>query len=130
MQKDKEERKLRKVKVNLMRRPEFALWSGVMMVGQTSLSDDVPTACTNGRDEFYGRQLVRDLNEKELGFVILHETLHKAFRHLTTWRKLYKENPQLANAACDYVINLMLVDMDKTEQYIAFPKKDGERFGL
>lgn len=130
MSKDKEERKLRKVKVNLMRRPEFALWSGVMMVGTTSLSDDIPTACTDGRNEIYGRQLVRDLNEKELGFVILHETLHKAFRHLTTWRKLYKENAQLANQACDFVINLMLVDMDKTEQFIAFPKKDGERFGL
>ena len=130
MIKDTEERKLRRVKVNLMRRPEFALWSGIMMVGSTSLSDDVPTAVTNGRDEIYGRDLVKMLNDKELGFVILHETLHKAFRHLTTWRKLYKADPQLANMACDYVINLMLVGMDKGEQFIAFPKKDGERFGL
>ena len=129
-EKDKEERKLRKVKVGLMRRPEFALWSGVMMVGTTTLSDDIPTAYTNGRDEVYGRQLVKDLNEKELGFVILHETLHKAFRHLTTWRKLFNEDAKLANAACDYVINLMLVEMDPNEQHIAFPMKEGERFGL
>jgi len=128
--KDKEERKLRKVKVGLMRKPEFALWSGVMMVGTTSLSDDIPTAYTNGRDEVYGRELVKNLNEKELGFVILHETLHKAFRHLTTWRKLFDEDAHLANAACDYVINLMLVEMDPNETNIAFPMKDGERFGL
>lgn len=128
--KDKEERKLRKVKVGLMRKPEFALWSGVMMVGTTKLSDDIPTAYTNGRDEVYGRELVKNLNEKQLGFVILHETLHKAFRHLTTWAKLYKEDPKLANRACDYVINLMLVEMDPSETHIAFPTKDGERFGL
>lgn len=128
--KDKEERKLRKVKVGLMRKPEFALWSGVMMVGTTSLSDDIPTAYTNGRDEVYGRELVKNLDEKQLGFVILHETLHKAFRHLTTWRKLFDEDAQLANAACDYVINLMLVEMDPNETNIAFPMKDGERFGL
>lgn len=129
--KDKEERKLKKAKVGLMRNPKFALWSGVMMVGKTILSDDVPTACTNGRDEMYGRAFVKTLDDKQLAFVILHENLHKAFRHLTTWRKLYDENQMLANMACDYVINLMLVEMDTSEQFLAFPKdKDGKRMGL
>jgi predicted metal-dependent peptidase len=129
-QHDKEERKLKKVKIGLMRNPKFALWSGILMVGKTSISDDIPTALTNGRDEEYGREFVKQFSEKELGFVVLHENLHKAFRHLTTWRKLYNENPMLANAACDYVINLMLVEMDPGEQFIAFPKKDGKKYGL
>ena len=46
-----EERKLQKAKITLMRNPKFALLQGVMMVGRTSVADDVPTACTNGRDE-------------------------------------------------------------------------------
>ena len=108
----KEERKLSKVKISLMRDPMFALWQGVMMVGKTSVDDNVPTACTNGRDEIYGRKFVQDLSEKELAFVVLHESMHKAYRHLSTWTKLHAENPLLTNMACDYVINLELKDLD------------------
>jgi len=130
MDMQKAERKLKKVKIGLMRNPKFALWSGVMMVGKTSVVEGIPTACTNGRDEMYGLEFVTKLDEKTLGFVILHENLHKAFRHLTTWEKLYKENPRLANIACDHVINLMLVDMDAGETIIAFPRNDdGSRMG-
>jgi predicted metal-dependent peptidase len=130
MNTDKEERKLKKVKINLMRQKEFARWSALMMVGKTELSDTVPTAYTNGRDEVYGRAFVKALSEKELAFVILHENLHKAFRHLTTWQKLFKECAPLTNAACDYVINLMLVDMDPGSKFLAMPQKDGKDFGL
>jgi predicted metal-dependent peptidase len=127
---DKAERRLKKVKIGLMRNAKFAMWSGIMMVGKTSVVDDVPTACTNGRDELYGRAFIESLEDKELGFVVLHENLHKAFRHLTTWRKLYDENPKLANAACDYVINLMIVKTDPREEVVAMPRKEGKVYGL
>ncbi len=39
-----EERKLQKAKITLMRNPKFALLQGVMMVGRTSVVDDIPTA--------------------------------------------------------------------------------------
>ena len=130
MNTDKEERKLKKVKISLMRNPQFAMWSGLMMIGKTRIDDNCPTAATNGRDEIYGRAFVKKLDEKELAFVILHECLHKAFRHLTTWSKLYKEHPMMANAACDYVINLMLYDMDKDGKVLKFPVVDGKRLGL
>jgi predicted metal-dependent peptidase len=127
---DKEERKLKKVKINLMREPMFALWQGAMMIGKTSVEDNIPTACTNGRDEMYGRQFVKDLSEKELAFVVMHECMHKVYRHLTTWKKLWDEDKQLCNAACDYVINLQLLDMDKDGKYITMPVKNGKRIGL
>lgn len=128
--KDKEERRLRKVKIALMRNPMFVELSGVMMVGKTEVRDDVPTAYTNGRDEVYGRDMLKWMSEKEIGFVIMHEVMHKAYRHMSTWRKLWEQDPQLANMACDYVINLMLVDTDPNESMIAMPKKDGKLFGL
>lgn len=129
-QKDKEERRLRKVKIGLMRNPKFALWSGVMMVGKTHVSETHPTACTDGRNEIYGREFIRSLDDKELGFVILHENLHKAFRHMYTWRKLREIDARLTNYACDYVINLMLVKMDKEKAVISMPHKDGKMMGL
>lgn len=128
--KDKEERRLKKVKIALMRNPKFALWSGIMMVGKTAIRDDIPTAGTNGRDEFYGREFIKRLDDKELGFVVLHENLHKAFRHLFIWRKLDDIDRDLTNRACDYVINLMIVEMDPTEQIVAVPRKDGKPFIL
>ena len=113
-----------------MRDPDFALWSGIMMVGKTYIDDNVATACTNGRDERYGRKFVAELSEKELAFVVLHEAMHKAYRHLTTWRKLYDATPQLANAACDYVINLQLKDLDPHGRVMVMPRRDGKVIGL
>ena len=117
-----EERKVQKAKITLMRDPRFALWSGILMVGRTSVVDNIPTACTNGRDEQYGRAFVAKLREAELKFVVLHENMHKTFRHLTTWSKLHDIDHELANKACDYVINLKLQDLDPSEQSIAMPR--------
>lgn len=133
---DNTERKLKRVKINLMRNPKFALWSGVLMVGKTEVVDNLPTACTDGYNEKYGREFIDKLSEKELAFVVLHENLHKAFRHLFIWRKLHDENHRMANMACDYVINLMLDKMDKAEQFIAMPRYPeghlmaGQKMGL
>jgi predicted metal-dependent peptidase len=128
--KDKEERRLSKVKISIMRNPKFALWSGLMTVGKTRVDENVPTACTNGRDEIYGREFIKSLDDRELAFVVLHETLHKAYRHLFTWKKLHDENHQMANMACDYVINLQLLDMDKERAVIAMPTRAGKAIGL
>ena len=119
---DKELRRLQKAHVTLMRNPNFAFYSGILMVGRVEVTDDAPTACTNGRDVLYGRGLIKSLNDKELAFVVLHENGHKMYRHLTVWKKLYDENPQLANAACDYVLNIELRDLDPKEEVIAMPK--------
>lgn len=116
-----EERRVQKAKVSLMRDPKFALLSGILMVGRTRVDDKTRTAKTNGRDDTFGREFVKGLKDQELNFVVAHEAGHKMYRHLTTWRKLYDENPGLANSACDYVINLMLKDLDPQERTIRMP---------
>ena len=87
------------------------------MIGDKRICDTTPTAYTNGRDEVYGREFVDKLNDAEFRFLILHECYHKLYRHLTTWHHLYKENPQLANVACDYVINLKIADDNKNDGF-------------
>lgn len=121
---DTTERRLKKAKVSIMRSslPSLRLWAGVLMIGKTELRDDIPTACTNGRDEMYGRAFIDGLKDKEIAFVVLHEAMHKALRHLTVWRGLYKQDPRLANMACDYVINLMIVEADPQETVVAVPR--------
>jgi predicted metal-dependent peptidase len=126
----KDERRLTKVMIGLMRQPEFALFSGVMMCGQTTVRDDIATAATDGYNIFFGRQFLRKLDEKMIAFVVMHETLHKAFRHLTIYKKLFEENASLTNCAADYVINLYLVGMDPQGKFMSFPMVDGKKLGL
>ena len=128
---DTTERKLKRVKINLMRDPRFAYWRGIMMIGTTSIDDKFPTAYTDGCNEVYGRALIESQDDKQVAFVVLHENLHKIGRDLGIWRKLFEEDAQLANMACDYHHNLLLVDMDPLEQTIRFPTHpDGQRMGL
>lgn len=116
------EQKIERAHVWLMNSPKYCLYSGVFMIGKTEVRDDMPTAATNGRDAFYGRKFVDKLSEQELRGLILHENLHKVFRHLTVWKALYKENAQIANMACDYVINLMIVDSDPEGKDVKLPE--------
>ena len=98
--------------------------SGVMMIGERVISDDpgVPTACTDGRDEWYGREFVASLNDAELRFLVLHEVYHKLFRHLLTWYHLYQDDHELANMACDYVINLMIQAEYGADGWVKMPE--------
>ena len=104
------EQRLEKAVLAIMHRLEYTALSGVMMIGKRVVDETVPTACTNGRDEFYGRAFVDRLNDAELRFLVLHEVYHKLYKHLTTWRWMYDRNAKVANMACDYVINIQLSD--------------------
>jgi predicted metal-dependent peptidase len=116
------EQRVQKAHVALMNEPNYCLYSGVFMVGKTEVVDNFPTACTDGRNTKYGRAFVDKLSEQELRGLILHENLHKAFRHIQTWKHLWDENPKLANMACDYVINLMIYDGDKEGRFVKLPE--------
>lgn len=115
------EQRIQKAHIWLMKQPKYCLYSGIFMMGKTSVEDGLPTAATDGYNTYYGREFTSTLNEKELRAVILHENLHKAFRHIVIWRHLYKDQPMLANCACDYVINLMIHDSDPEGKSVKLP---------
>lgn len=126
------EKRIELVHVSLMREKKFAFFAGLFMVGSTTVTDSKITAGTNGRDAVYGREFVDSLTDKELAFLIMHENMHKCYRHLTIWKALDDIDRNITNAACDFVINVQLYDMDPEEKFIAFPrsKATGEREGL
>jgi len=111
------EQRLQKATIDIMANPKYVALSGVMMIGKRVIRDGIPTALTNGRDEFYGRAFVESLNDAELRFLVLHEVYHKMYRHLTTWRWMYDEHPKLANVACDYVINVKIADDNANDKF-------------
>jgi len=104
------EQRLERVHMKIMQDKHLCLFSGVIMVGDVTVSDKVPTACTNGRDVIYGRAFVESLDDGELMFIVLHESMHKCYRHLAIYKHLRKQRPDLINLATDYVINLEIRD--------------------
>ena len=95
-----------------MRSKQFCMFAGVLSVGKVNFTDDIPTAATNGRDVMYNTDFIKTLDDKELNFVVLHEALHKVYQHMHLWKKLWKENPMLANMAADYVVNYAIYEAD------------------
>ena len=106
----------------LMRSPIFAGLSGVIAYGDVRIEDTLPTAATDGKNVIYNPEFVEKLDEKELTFIVVHENLHKAYRHLTTWAHLWKENAQLANMAADYCINWQIKNMDPKCEITRMPE--------
>ena len=125
------EQRITKAVIGITAHPRYMALAGVLMVGNKTVSDDVPTACTNGRDEIYGRAFVDSLTDAELRFVILHECYHKMYRHLITWKHLHDKNHNTANMSCDYNINGKLVDENREDGFATMPRDaDGNQIGL
>lgn len=116
------EQRISRAVAHIMNDNRFRMLAGMFMIGRREVVDEIPTACTNGRDEFYGRKFVETLSDAEVRFLVLHEMYHKMYRHMVTWRHLAEENAKLANCAMDFVINIQLVDADPDGTFIAMPK--------
>ena len=99
--------------VELMNHKDTMEYAGVIMVGKYRVSEDIPTAMTNGVDCIYGDEFIRKLSESDRRGLIMHENLHKTFQHTFLWKHLYEQNAKIANQACDYVINIIIKDLDK-----------------
>ena len=120
------EQRVSKAVVDIMANPKYTALAGVLMIGERRVETDpakCPTAYTNGKNEVYGADFIADLNDKQLRFLILHEVYHKLYRHLTTWQHLYKEDAQLANMACDYVINVKIADDNEQDKFATMDGK-------
>lgn len=127
---DKTLRRFKRIRIALMRSPQFMECGPVMMLGTNRIDDSIPTACTDGRNEVYGRAFIESLDDLELGFVIMHETVHKLCRHMTTYQSLWKKDAQRTNRATDYWINQKLLDADPQKKLVTMPMKDGKQVGL
>ena len=115
-----EEQRIKKACGDILEKaPEFR---GVLQIGTKEVVEDCPTARTNGRDEWYGRAFVKSLSDAELRFLIMHEVGHKMLQHLTTWSELHEEDPNCANRACDYYLNLWLTQDYGQDGWIVMPK--------
>lgn len=120
----------------ISRERDFVHYMPLLFLGSLKADPECTTAYTDGRNIALSPKFVEWCTEKELNFVLLHEAEHIGLLDFMTMSKQWKEDPQLANAACDYAINLHLYDLCcKYPALLEFPKhkegpNKGQPFGL
>lgn len=116
--------RIKKAHIAIMQHKKFCAYSGILACGKVTVSEDVPSAATDGWNVIYNPKFVEEHmpSDPELRFLVLHEATHKAYRHMVTWRALHEENARLANVAADFFVNLTLEDTDDGEGFIKMPK--------
>ena len=113
--------RIKQAKIDILRHKKFCAFSGVVAAGTTTITTDIPTACTDGLNTMYNPQFVESLTQPQLRLLVLHEATHAAYRHLHTWRSLWEQDRKLTNIAADHFVNLSLIDTDAGEGFIAMP---------
>jgi len=115
--------KIKRASLAIMGHKKFCLYSGVLACGKTTIDDTInpPTACTDGWNVMYHPDFLDSLNDKQVRFLVLHEAVHKAFRHLDTWRAIFEKDAQRANIAADVFVQLVISDTDAGEGFVEIP---------
>lgn len=117
---------------DILKHPYASRVAGVMVMGNVLISDEFPTACTNGRDEIYNPDFIAPMTRKQLRYLRMHELLHKYLKHhMPAYRSICKKHPQLSNMSMDFVINLFIESMPGARLFFERPSEGAlidERF--
>jgi predicted metal-dependent peptidase len=100
-------REMGKTKVALMANSKLVFFSTLVMSLKTVWDEHHKTAYTNGRVIGWNPDWYLSLSKDERVFVAAHEAMHAISHHCI---RGVGKNQKAFNAACDYWINLMLVD--------------------
>ena len=117
-----QEVRIKRGHIAMMKHPETALYSGVMMMGETSVDDKPITAYTDGVNKRYGRAFLTQMckEDAEVNGIILHENLHIVLRHTIYGKDMFMENKDRANRAADYVVNGIIMAI-KDKKLVKLP---------
>ena len=98
--------RLKRNHILLMKHPDTAWYSGIMMMGKSEVADGNFTAYTDGVNKKYCRSFMDGIkDEPKMRGLIMHETLHVALKHVPRHKDLFKDNAKLANFSADFVVN-------------------------
>jgi predicted metal-dependent peptidase len=117
-----QEVRIKRGHIAMMKHPETALYSGVMMMGESSVDDQPITAFTDGVNKRYGRAFLTAMckEDSEVNGIILHENLHIVLRHMMYGKDMFMENKDRANRAADYVVNGIIMAI-KDKKLVKLP---------
>ena len=117
--------KIQAANIDCMRHPQFARLAGVIAMGKSEVRPGIPTACTDGKDKYYGEAFIEGFTRKQLRYLVLHENFHVALKHcvLPHYCDLFNKYKRTANAAADYVVNALIEELDPEFKFVERPTK-------
>ena len=99
------EKRLSKAKTALILEHPFV--GNIALNMPFELTEDIPTAATNGEKVMFNPNFCDELSDEELKFLVAHECMHPMLEH--PFRR-QERDIRVWNQAGDYVINQLLVD--------------------
>lgn len=99
------EKRLSKAKTALILEHPFV--GNIALNMPFELTEDIPTAATNGEKVMFNPDFCNELSDEELKFLVAHECMHPMLEH--PFRR-QERDIRVWNQAGDYVINQLLVD--------------------
>ena len=103
---------------------KYILFACSAMTKQHEVDNSIDTAATDGKKIIYNEAFFQALSYKQRSTLICHELLHILLGHHLRMRG---KDGELWNCACDYVINLILVQMnfEPLDNWLYDPKYKG-----
>lgn len=115
--------RLKRSHIRLMKNKRTALYSGVLMLGDSEIVSNCKTAYTDGVNKRYGEAFMSGLSDAEFNAVVMHENLHVALKHLPLHKRKWKENAKAANIAADFVVNDIIYQLQRWDSdFIKLPE--------
>ena len=122
MTKQQATRRVTKQKVALMNDSRTVMFSAVLMACLFHVVDKdhkIKTGATDGLNIYLNIEFIRKLTDAQLRYLIMHEVMHVAFKHMTVWRALFLKCAMSTNLATDNVINLtMKYEIDPSQKFL------------
>lgn len=105
--------RLVKARAEILKHPKWVGIAPFLFMGVLAIEDNLSTAATDGINTYFGRAFLERCTLKQVIYVLLHGTLHKALLHCYNCKELVEKYGQRAvNCAMDYVVNLIIEDTD------------------
>ncbi len=92
-----------------------------------SVNDELDTAATNGEEIMLSPAFLDTLDDGEVDFILMHETLHAALQHCT---RGHDYDPYIFNIACDIVVNSNILRANGMKKESITLKQFGESMHL
>ena len=110
---NKQELRVKKAHIALMKHPETAQYSGVLLMGVSEVVEKASfTAYTDGVNKRYAKPFLETVEtEPKLRGLVLHENLHVALKQIPRGKDMFKESAQLANMSADFVVNDIIANI-------------------
>jgi len=105
------EKAVMRSKVSVLANPKLKFFAGVLFSLNWRITEEVPTAATNGKNLLINPNFFESLGPSERDFLLMHETFHVVLQHML---RLAGRDMRRWNAACDYAINAELIKIGMT----------------